>query len=151
MYPHLLSMPRLLRSGLSSGADFQDPNLFFHYTIRHWLDNETEEQQRRDLTFSLKAAAIAAVDGVKSVLHMTKLPEGSYSKVFSKTLDNQQEAIARLPMPHAGPAHLVTVSEVVNGVCMQASWLTSSPCIVMVLCANFECCRCELYHHGEGT
>ena len=108
-------MPRLLRSGLSSGADFQDPNLFFRYTTGRWLDNETEEQQRRYLAFDidgLKAAAIAAVDGAKSVLHMTKLPEGSYSKVFSMTLDNRQEVIARLPTPHAGPAHLVTASEV---------------------------------------
>ena len=52
------------------------------------------------------------MEGAKSVLHMTKLPEGSYSKVFSMTLDNQQEVIARLPTPHAGPAHLVTASEV---------------------------------------
>lgn len=43
---------------------------------------------------------------------MTKLPEGSYSKVFSLTLDNRQDVIARLPTPHAGPAHLVTASEV---------------------------------------
>ena len=104
-----------MRSGLSSGADSHDPNLFFRYTTGRWLDNEVEEQQRRYLAFDidgLKAAAIAAVDGAKSVLHMTKLPEGSYSKVFSMTLDNRQEVIARLPTPHAGPAHLVTASEV---------------------------------------
>jgi aminoglycoside phosphotransferase (APT) family kinase protein len=115
MYSRLLSVPRLLRSGLSSGADFHDPNLFFRYTTGRWLDNETDEQQRRYLAFDidgLKAAAVAAVEGAKSVLHMTKLPEGSYSKVFSMTLDNRQEVIARLPTPHAGPAHLVTASEV---------------------------------------
>ena len=115
MYSRLLSIPRLLRSGLSPGADFHDLNLFFRYTTGRWLDNEKDEQQRRYLTFDidgLKAAAVAAVEGAKSVLHMTKLPEGSYSKVFSMTLDNRQEVIARLPTPHAGPAHLVTAREV---------------------------------------
>ena len=108
-------MPRLLRSGVSSGIDSQDPNLFFRYTAGRWLDNETKEQKRRYLAFDidgLKAAAIAAVEGAKSVLHMAKLPEGPYSKVFSMTLDNGQEVIARLPTPHAGPGHLVTASEV---------------------------------------
>jgi hypothetical protein len=112
MYPRLLS---ILRAGVSSGADFQDVNLFFRYTSGRWLDNEAEELQRRYLAFDidgLKAAAVAAVEGAKSVLHMTKLAEGSYSKVFSMTLDNRQEVIARLPTPHAGPAHLVTASEV---------------------------------------
>jgi hypothetical protein len=93
----------------------QDPNLIFHYTTGRWLDNEAKEQQRRYLAFDidgLKAAAVAAVEGAKSVSHMTKLLEGSYSKVFSVTLDNRQEVVARLPMPHAGPAHLVTASEV---------------------------------------
>ena len=115
MYPRFLSMPRLLRSRLSSRADFQDPNHFFRYTTGRWLDNEAEELQRRYLAFDidgLKAAAVAAVEGAKSVWRMTKLPEGSYNKAFSMTLDNRQEVIARLPTPHAGPAHLVTASEV---------------------------------------
>ncbi|KIM88438.1 hypothetical protein PILCRDRAFT_814335 [Piloderma croceum F 1598] len=108
-------MSRLLRLALSSGADLQKPKLIFRYTTGRWLDNEAEEQQRRYLPFNidgLKAATVAAVKGAKSVLHMTKLPEGSYSKVFSITLDNRQKVIGRLPTPHAGPAHLVTTSEV---------------------------------------
>jgi hypothetical protein len=79
------------------------------------LDNEAAEHQKRYLTFDidgLKAAAVAAVEGAKSVSHMTKLPEGSYSKAFSIILDNRKEVIARLPTPHAGPAHYVTASEV---------------------------------------
>src|SRR6202040_4008377 len=93
MYPWLLSMSRLLRAGVSSGADFQDPNIFFRYTSGRWLDNEAKEQQRQYLAFDidgLKAAAVAAVEGAKSVLHVTKIPEGSYSKVFSMKLDNGQ-------------------------------------------------------------
>ena len=116
MYSRLFSIvPRLLRSGLSSGADLHDPSLFFRYTRGRWLDNEADEQQKRYLAFDidgLKATVVAAVEGAKSVLHMTKLPEGSYSKAFLMTLDNQQEVVARLPTPHAGPAHLVTASEV---------------------------------------
>ena len=111
----LLSIPRLLRSRLSPRVDLHDPSLFFRHTAGRWFDNEADEQQRRYLAFDidgLKAAAVAAVEGANSVLHMTKLPEGSYSKVFLMTLDNRQEVIARLPTPHAGPAHLVTASEV---------------------------------------
>jgi hypothetical protein len=105
----------LRRSLLSAGADLQDPDIFFRYTTGRWLDNEALEQQKRYIAFNidgLKAAAVAAVEGAKSVVHMTKLPEGSYSKAFSIILDNRKEIIARLPTPHAGPAHFVTASEV---------------------------------------
>ena len=70
----LLSIPRLLRSRIP-GADFHDPSIFFCHTAGRWLDNETGEQRRRYLAFDiagLKAAAVAAVEGAKSVLHMTK-------------------------------------------------------------------------------
>ena len=116
MYQHSLSIPPLFWcSFLSSGADSQDPKVFFHYTMGRWLDNEALEQQKWYLAFDvdgLKAAAIAAVEGAKSVVHMTKLPEGLYSKAFSMILDNHKEIIAWLPTPHAGPVHFVTVSEV---------------------------------------
>ena len=71
----LAFQPRLLRSRLSSGADFHDPSIFFCHTAGRCLANETDEQQRRYLAFDidgLKAAAVAAVEGAKSVLHMTK-------------------------------------------------------------------------------
>jgi hypothetical protein len=116
MYQRSLSIPPLLRrSLLSSGANLQDPKVFFRYTTGRWLDNEASEQQKRYLAFdidSLKAAAVSAVEDAKSVVHMTKLPEGSYSRAFSMILDNHKEIIARLPTPHAGPAHFVTASEV---------------------------------------
>ena len=93
----------------------QDPNVFFRYTTGRWPDNEASELQKRYLAFNLdalKAAAVAAVERAKSVVHMTRLPEGSYSKAFSMVLDNRKETIARLPTPYAGPAHFVTASEV---------------------------------------
>ncbi|KAF8072086.1 phosphotransferase family protein [Lyophyllum atratum] len=102
-------------AGPPSGTEPQDPNLFFRHTAGRWLDDEALQQQKRYLAFDiegLKAAAVAAVEGAKSVTQITKLQEGSYSKAFSLMLDNGKEVIARLPTPHAGPAHLVTASEV---------------------------------------
>jgi hypothetical protein len=116
MYQRSFTMPRLLgRTRFPSGAGFLNPSHFFRYTAGRWFDNEASEQQLRYLSFdidSLKAAAVAAVEGAKSVVHITKLPEGSYSKAFSIMLDNHKEIIARLPTSHAGPAHYVTASEV---------------------------------------
>ncbi|KAL0954812.1 hypothetical protein HGRIS_003757 [Hohenbuehelia grisea] len=43
---------------------------------------------------------------------MQKIAEGTYNKIFLLTLDNDRKVIARIPTTLAGPAHLVTSSEV---------------------------------------
>ncbi|KDQ15832.1 hypothetical protein BOTBODRAFT_144879 [Botryobasidium botryosum FD-172 SS1] len=73
---------------------------FFKYTSGRWLNSAAEPQNfaaryRRFNVAALKEAA-ALAGGADSVVDMKKLTD----------------LIARLPTPHAGPAHLVTASEV---------------------------------------
>jgi hypothetical protein len=92
------------------------PNLseFFAYTSGRWICNERKRLQERFVKFDvlgLQKAAATAV-GANSVVSMSKLPEGSFNKAFLLKLDNGKEVIARIPNPNAGPAGLVTASEV---------------------------------------
>jgi hypothetical protein len=59
----------------------------------------------------LKKAAASAIDA-KECLQVIKLPEGLFNRVFLLVMDNGSEVIARIPTAAAGPAHLVTASEV---------------------------------------
>ncbi|KAG6889548.1 hypothetical protein C0995_016675 [Termitomyces sp. Mi166 len=98
--------------GMSSAIP---PEGFFQHTFGRWAVNEDFQLRRRYLKFdidALKAADVSAVNGAKSVTEMTKFHETDFSKVFSFTLDNGQKVMARLPTSMAGPARLVTQSQV---------------------------------------
>lgn len=59
----------------------------------------------------LKRIAAESI-GAKSCVSMIKLAEGGYNKVFKLVMDNGGVAIARIPLPYAGPASKTTASEV---------------------------------------
>ncbi|KAG5721988.1 hypothetical protein E4T56_gene18469 [Termitomyces sp. T112] len=112
-----------LRSVINGARRFQvdgipkpiPPEGFFQHTFGRWAKDEASQLRRRYLEFNidaLKAATVKAVDGAKSVTEMTKFHETDFSKVFSLTLDNGQKVMARLPTSMAGPARLVTESQV---------------------------------------
>lgn len=61
---------------------------------------------------ALKSAAVRCAKGAAAVTSMTKLPEGTFNKVYLMTLDTGDEIIARIPNPNAGAPDLVTSSEV---------------------------------------
>lgn len=52
------------------------------------------------------------VTGSKSCIHVQKLPEGNFNKVFLITMDDGKEVIAKLPNPNSGRKHFTTASEV---------------------------------------
>jgi aminoglycoside phosphotransferase (APT) family kinase protein len=105
----LLSSPRLLILAF----DFDDQN-FYSYTTGRFLFNEDEQLQERHKRFSahaLKDIAVKALSAT-SCENMIKLAEGSYNKIFLLTMNTGTQTIARIPHPHAGPAHYTTASEV---------------------------------------
>ena len=86
----------------------------FNYTSGRWIYDEDKRLAERRVVFSipeLKKAAASATHA-KECLKVIKLPEGLFNRVFLLVMDNGSEAIARIPTPAAGPAHLVTASEV---------------------------------------
>lgn len=116
-----LAVPRLslctLAKPLAGGSEPTDPHHFFRYTTGRWLNSELDasEQEMQYMAFdikALKAAAVAAVEGAQSVVHMAKLPESFYDKIFLMILDNRKEVIVQLPTSYAGPPHYSTASEV---------------------------------------
>jgi hypothetical protein len=50
--------------------------------------------------------------GADTCVSITKLAEGGYNKVFRLVMDIGSVAIARIPNPNAGPAQMITASEV---------------------------------------
>ena len=59
----------------------------------------------------LMRVAAAAV-GRDRCIHIVKLAEGGFNKVFILTMNDGYEVIARIPTPIAGPPHYTTSSEV---------------------------------------
>ncbi|KAG6816267.1 hypothetical protein H0H87_007348 [Tephrocybe sp. NHM501043] len=92
-----------------------NPEEFFQHTAGRWLVNEPFQLSQRYLKFNvdaLKAAAVSAVHGAKSVKAISKFNETDYTKILSLLLDNGQKVIARLPTPLSGNKRLVTASQV---------------------------------------
>jgi hypothetical protein len=87
----------------------------FSYKAQSWLWNESEQLQRRYLSFNLKALICAAENAVGSgakCAEVTKLPEGNFNKTFIVEMHDGRQVIARLPNPNAGRPHYTIASEV---------------------------------------
>lgn len=84
------------------------------FTSGRWLWNEQEQLSRRHVNFYLSALLrlAASAVGSKSCIHVLKLSEGQYNKVFQITMDDGKEVITKLPNPNAGTPHFATASEV---------------------------------------
>ena len=85
---------------------------FFRYTSGRWLYNESEQMAQRYVKFNVAAlhGAIASATG-SQVVSMEK-KEGLFNKSFMVKLANGKQVAARIKNPIAGPAHLMTSSEV---------------------------------------
>lgn len=93
------------------GNPLLDP--FFNYTSGRWLWDEASRLRTRHQPFDvdgLKAVASKAVNA-RLCTDITKLPEGSYNKVFLLTMDNGVQVVARIPNPYL-PPRVTTASEV---------------------------------------
>jgi hypothetical protein len=86
----------------------------FRYTSGRWLVDEKAQQQLRYVKFDLdrlcRLAAAYFSDTTKCV-RVVKL-EGNFNKALLLTMDDGNEAIAKIPCPNAGPPSLTTASEV---------------------------------------
>ncbi|KDQ15325.1 hypothetical protein BOTBODRAFT_108923, partial [Botryobasidium botryosum FD-172 SS1] len=87
---------------------------FYRCTTTRWLYNEDKQLALRYVKFNVPELQKVATDavGARACLSMEPIREGSYNKMFLLTFDNGREAIARIPCPIAGPAHLTVASEV---------------------------------------
>ncbi|EPQ51183.1 hypothetical protein GLOTRDRAFT_141032 [Gloeophyllum trabeum ATCC 11539] len=101
----------ILSRASSTSSEYEH---FYRYTSGRWIHNEEAQLAARYTRFNVDALKSIAVSAghADSVTRIVKLAEGAYNKVFLLTLDNSREIIARIKTPHAGPAHLVTASEV---------------------------------------
>ncbi|KAG9038901.1 hypothetical protein FRB95_013579 [Tulasnella sp. JGI-2019a] len=114
--PAIILRRRLAPSSMNSETtDYED---LFRYTSGRWLMNEAEELFQRYPRFSvdeLKAAAVAAVPEGQSCLYITKIGEGEYNRVLlitAATDSGPTDLVAKIPYPRAGPAQILTASEV---------------------------------------
>ena len=101
----------VFQDSLHSDRHGGDP--LFSYASGRWLWDEAAQLLKRYQPFNteeLKKTAARAVNA-KFCVNITKLPEGSYNKVFLLTLDNGVQVIARIPNPYLAQ-NFVTASEV---------------------------------------
>ncbi|THY45180.1 hypothetical protein D6C98_07928 [Aureobasidium pullulans] len=78
------------------------------YTQGHWLDQDSERKEARQIHFDFDALldiVIKSSDGAHRVVSCEKT-EGGFNRAFIILLDNGAKAVARLPNHLAGPPHL---------------------------------------------
>ncbi|KNG84168.1 hypothetical protein ANOM_008594 [Aspergillus nomiae NRRL 13137] len=86
----------------------------FSYTSGRYIFNEKLRLSERYVEFNVKALEKVAASSVgrTAVIHMRKLAEGGFNKVFLLTMDDGLEVIAKIPYPLTVPKQLTTESEV---------------------------------------
>lgn len=96
-------------SNMASSSEY-----FFKYISGRFIHDQEHHEALHYRRFNVDALKedISRSTGAASVMDMSKLSEGRCNKVFRVQLADSREVIARIPMPFAGPQHLVTASEV---------------------------------------
>ncbi|KAG6811166.1 hypothetical protein H0H92_008689 [Tricholoma furcatifolium] len=101
---------------LSPHLEKADPNdaCFYEFETAQWLYNEREQLACRHMKWDVDALIdrVCTVFDAEKITRLEKLSEGSYNRAFKFTFDNDKGAVLRLPCPLAGPASLITASEV---------------------------------------
>lgn len=100
-----------LRKYISSSSKAFDP---YSYSGGHWLHRDEQRQKARRLEFNFDALLDVAVkhcEGAREVVACEKKEDG-FNRVFVIHLDNGAKVVAKVPMRYAGPAALMTMSEV---------------------------------------
>ncbi|KAF3492406.1 uncharacterized protein GIQ15_01923 [Arthroderma uncinatum] len=92
----------------------QGPDDLFRYTSGRWLVDEKRQLEQRFVKFSIDklCSRAAAVFGPKTKCVRVVKIEGNSNKAFLLTMDDGNEAIAKIPCPNAGAPLLTTASEV---------------------------------------
>ncbi|KAJ9317115.1 hypothetical protein DTO271D3_2405 [Paecilomyces variotii] len=114
-----VAAPRNLRFYLKLGrsastlSPSENDDHFFSYTSGRWLYEEETQLRRRCIKFDLEGLRkTAALTLGSRCVHISKLPEGLYNKVFSLTMEDGKEILARIPNPNAGDPDYVVENEV---------------------------------------
>lgn len=103
---------RWAHSGSNHGSPMADEHLF-SYTSGRWLYKESLQLKKRYVKFNVEALKKIAAQILDSrCVGISKLSEGLYNKVFSLTMENGREILARIPNPNAGHSRYVVASEV---------------------------------------
>ncbi|EGP88766.1 uncharacterized protein MYCGRDRAFT_38168 [Zymoseptoria tritici IPO323] len=88
----------------------------FRYTSGRWLYNERKRLEERCLHFDMAALRLAAARSLnrseEDIISIIKLAEGGFNRVFTLTMRDGLQVIARLPYPSNQPRCLATASEV---------------------------------------
>ncbi|KAI1910965.1 hypothetical protein LOZ65_006271 [Ophidiomyces ophidiicola] len=85
----------------------------FRHTSRRCIFNENLRLKERYVRFNVQELMRAAARAVDShCIHIEKMAEGGFNKVFLLTMENGNEVVARIPTPIAGPPFYTTASEV---------------------------------------
>ncbi|KAF9224918.1 hypothetical protein BS17DRAFT_795237 [Gyrodon lividus] len=85
---------------------------FFRYTSGRWLYNEPQQMAQRYTKFDVAALYRIVHTVCGSPVASVEKKEGLFNKSFMITLANGKKVAARIKNPIAGPAHLMTSSEV---------------------------------------
>lgn len=101
----------LFARSLSTDASHEH---FFQYTSGRWIHDEERQLALRYQRFDVDALKSVALQctGADAVVDMRKVAEAGFNKIFRLQLNGAPDVIARIRTPRAGPAHLVTASEV---------------------------------------
>lgn len=87
---------------------------YFRFTRGRFVADEQYEMSQRYVRFDLDELARLAAEAVgsKFCISIEKYPDGMYNKVLLLTMDDDTQAVAKIPNPNAGRPHLTTASEV---------------------------------------
>ncbi|RAH45623.1 aminoglycoside phosphotransferase family protein [Aspergillus brunneoviolaceus CBS 621.78] len=98
----------------ASQIDWNSHNDFFKFTRGRFIVEEAENARKREIRFDMNSLARVAAQsgGAARCIAIEKYPDGMFNKAFLITMDNGQEAIAKIPNPNAGIPHSTTASEV---------------------------------------
>ncbi|KAH9826908.1 phosphotransferase family protein [Teratosphaeria destructans] len=103
----------LFRLRQQKTVDWSQNADFFNFTRGRFVCREAEEMARRHIKFDMNELCRAAGAAVgRTCVGVEKCAEGMYSKAFLLTMDNDEQVVAKVPNPNAGPPHLTTASEV---------------------------------------
>ncbi|KAF4550160.1 Phosphotransferase enzyme-like protein 1 [Elsinoe fawcettii] len=87
---------------------------YFGFPHGRFVNNDKHEQRQRCVQYDIEELGriAARAVGSNSCCSARRLPDGMYNKVLLMTMDDAKKAVAKLPYPSAGPAGLITASEV---------------------------------------
>ena len=87
---------------------------YFRFTQGRFVADEQYEMSQRYVRFDLDELARLAAEAVgsKFCISIEKYPDGMYNKALLLTMDDNTQAVAKIPNPNAGRPHFTTASEV---------------------------------------